>query len=410
MAGEWQKLEWGDIATLEYGKSLRNYRTEAGQFRVFGTNGPIGWHNESLCPHAGVIVGRKGAYRGIHYSAEPFFVIDTAFYLEPRQEIDLRWAYYCLLTYDINGMDSGSAIPSTSRNAFYRLPVTLPPLSEQRAIAHILGTLDDKIELNRRMNETLEGMARALFKSWFVDFDPVRAKMRGEQPAGLAPEIAALFPDALVETELGEAPEGWEESTVSAIALAMKDSVMPGRFPTKVWEHYSIPAFDAGQIPFLEAGDTIKSGKYRVPSTCVLVSKLNPQFPRVWHPNVREEQSAICSTEFIPFVPRNSEWRSYLYELMRSDSIQRAIEERVTGSTGSRQRAKSDDIASIPVVVPTQELLHQFSGMVSCMHARMHESINESRTLAGLRDTLLPKLISGELRVADAERIVGKAT
>lgn len=184
---------------------------------------------------------------------------------------------------------------------------------------------------------------------------------------------------------------------------------MPGKSPTKVWEHYSIPAFDAGRTPILESGDTIKSGKYRVPSTCVLVSKLNPQFPRVWYPNVQDEESAICSTEFIPFVPRDSEWRSYLYELMKSDSIQRAIEERVTGSTGSRQRARSDDIASIPVVVPPQELLHQFSAVASCMQARIHESIKESRTLAALRDTLLPKLISGELRVADTEPIVGRS-
>ena len=111
-------------------------------------------------------------------------------------------------------MDSGSAIPSTSRNDFYSLSVKIPPLAEQRAIAHILGTLDDKIELNRRMNETLEEMARALFKSWFVDFDPVRAKMDGrwrpgESLPGLPAEHYDLFPDRLVDSELGEIPEGW---------------------------------------------------------------------------------------------------------------------------------------------------------------------------------------------------------
>ena len=184
IAGEWQERRWGDLATLEYGRALRGYDTPEGMFRVFGTNGPIGWHDEALYAHPGVIVGRKGAYRGIHYSAEPFFVIDTAFYLKPKVEMDVRWAYYELLTQDINLMDSGSAIPSTSREEFYSLPVSVPPPSEQRAIAHVLGTLDDKIELNRRMNETLEAMARALFKSWFVDFDPVRAKaaLRNHSP------------------------------------------------------------------------------------------------------------------------------------------------------------------------------------------------------------------------------------
>ena len=209
MAGDWRKCEWGDIATLEYGKSLRGYQETDGHYRVFGTNGPIGWHDEPLCTHPGVIIGRKGAYRGVHYSPKPFFVIDTAFYVEPKEEMDLRWAYYCLLTYDINNMDSGSAIPSTSREDFYRLPVEVPPVVEQQAIACILGALDDKIELNRRMNQTLEAMARAIFKSWFVDFDPVRAKAARQQPPGLAPNIADLFPDSFEESDLGKIPSGW---------------------------------------------------------------------------------------------------------------------------------------------------------------------------------------------------------
>ncbi|MFH2001762.1 MAG: restriction endonuclease subunit S, partial [Planctomycetota bacterium] len=176
MGSEWEWKTWGDLALLEYGKGLRDYQESDGPFRVFGTNGPIGWHDEPLCPFPSVIIGRKGAYRGIHFSPDPFYVIDTAFYLNPKVKFNIKWAYYELLTHDINGMDSGSAIPSTSRDSFYSLPVIVPPEDEQNAIAHILGSLDDKIELNRRMNETLEAMARAIFKSWFVDFDPVRAK------------------------------------------------------------------------------------------------------------------------------------------------------------------------------------------------------------------------------------------
>ena len=213
LVGEWPTALWGELTTLEYGKSLRGYDSSKGPYRVYGTNGPIGWHSETLCSHPSVIIGRKGAYRGVHYSASPFFVIDTAFYLKPNAEINTRWAYYELLTQDINSMDSGSAIPSTSREDFYGLPVQVPPLHEQRAIAHILGTLDDKIELNRRMNETLEAMARALFKSWFVDFDPVRAKMAGRD-TGLPSHLTDLFPDRLVDSELGEIPEGWEAATL----------------------------------------------------------------------------------------------------------------------------------------------------------------------------------------------------
>ena len=199
MAGQWRTVLWGELATLEYGKSLRDYDSPMGDYKVYGTNGPIGWHSEPLCPFPSVVIGRKGAYRGVHYSPNPFFVIDTAFYLKPKVELDTRWAYYQLLTQDINGMDSGSAIPSTSREDFYGLLVDLPPLQEQQNIAYVLGTLDDKIELNRRMNETLEEMARALFKSWFVDFEPVRAKIdgrwrRGESLPGLPAEHYDLFP------------------------------------------------------------------------------------------------------------------------------------------------------------------------------------------------------------------------
>ncbi len=187
---DWPTTKWGELASLEYGKALRNYKSSTGPYRVFGTNGPIGWHDEMLFSHSSVIIGRKGAYRGVHYSARPFFVIDTAFYLKPKANLDTRWAYYQLLGQNINDLDSGSAIPSTRREDFYNLPVKVPPLPEQRAIAHVLGTLDDKIELNRRMNETLEAMARALFKSWFVDFLPVRAKMAAKQnnPSLLLPQ------------------------------------------------------------------------------------------------------------------------------------------------------------------------------------------------------------------------------
>ena len=104
----WREALWGELTTLEYGKSLRDYNSSDGRYRVYGTNGPIGWHSEPLCHKASVIIGRKGAYRGVHYSPDPFFVIDTAFYLQPKVELDTRWAYYQLLTVDINGMDSGS--------------------------------------------------------------------------------------------------------------------------------------------------------------------------------------------------------------------------------------------------------------------------------------------------------------
>ena len=149
MSSEWLQTTWGEVARLEYGKAIRDYQNASGDYPVYGTNGPIGFHHTPLCANPGVIIGRKGAYRGIHYSDRPFFVIDTAFYLKPTVDMDLRWAYFCLLTYDINGMDSGSAIPSTSRDEFYKLPVVLPGKAEQSEIAKTLAYFDDRIRSHR---------------------------------------------------------------------------------------------------------------------------------------------------------------------------------------------------------------------------------------------------------------------
>lgn len=151
----WNLKRWGDIATLEYGKSIRDYRESCGKYRVWGTNGPIGFHDEALSNSAGIIIGRKGAYRGVHYSPEPFFVIDTAFYLKPKAVMDLKWAYYELLRLDINSMDSGSAIPSTSRDDFYGIPVIVPPPEIQAAFGEIVGEWFAKVFGNDQESRTL---------------------------------------------------------------------------------------------------------------------------------------------------------------------------------------------------------------------------------------------------------------
>ncbi len=151
----WSRKRWGDIATLEYGKSLRDYRDSGGNYRVFGTNGPIGFHDEVLCDRAGIVIGRKGAYRGVHFSPEPFFVIDTAFYLKPTTTLDLKWAYYELVRFDINSMDSGSAIPSTSRDDFYGIPVVVPLPEIQTAFGKIVGGWFARMFANHRQSRTL---------------------------------------------------------------------------------------------------------------------------------------------------------------------------------------------------------------------------------------------------------------
>lgn len=319
----------------------------------------------------------------------------------------------------------GAVFGNAKKSDLENLVVPWPEEEERRAIAHILGTLDDKIELNRRMNETLEAMARALFKSWFVDFDPVvvnalkagnpipgkfaeRAAHYRDNPdaLGLPEHILRLFPDRFVDSELGPIPEGWEVKALSTVATLHTETISPRSKPKVIWEHYSIPAFDERKMPNFESGTHIKSGKYKVPSSAVLASKLNPQFPRVWLPQVINEDRAICSTEFMPFVPIKAEWRPFLYELLKSDSVQKGIRGAATGSTGSRQRVKPKTVASLIVVVAPEGIIDSFCDRMAPVHNLVLSNQLESRTLATLRDALLPKLISGELRVPDVEKIL----
>jgi type I restriction enzyme, S subunit len=284
----------------------------------------------------------------------------------------------------------------------------LPDVETQRVIAYILGTLDDKIELNRRMSETLETMARALFRSWFVDFDPVRATTEGRDP-GLPKPIAELFPSRLVDSELGEIPEGWEVGLFGDVVENLRVQENPLESPDVLFEHFSIPAFDEAQWPKLEPGAAIKSHKSRVPPGVLLLSKLNPEIERVWLVDVGPTDRAVCSTEFLVLRPRSPFVRSYAYYLTRSPLFRQQIEALVTGTSKSHQRAQVESILRLNIVLPLGRVAEAFNGVVEHWLKRTLKCRRESRTLAALRNTLLPKLISGELRVKDAERFVGSA-
>lgn len=208
MGDDWVETTVGEFCPFSYGKGLAANVRRNGPISVYGSNGVIDTHNSAFVDQAGVIIGRKGSVGEVHFSKEPFWPIDTTFYVTGSEHRDIRFAYYLLKSLGLEKMNSDSAVPGLNRDAAHSRIIFVPSLPEQRAIAAVLGSLDDKIELNRRMNATLEAMAKALFKSWFVEFDPVRAKMEGRQPAGMDAETAFLFPDGFEESALGEIPRG----------------------------------------------------------------------------------------------------------------------------------------------------------------------------------------------------------
>ena len=312
---------------------------------------------------------------------------------------------FFLKTLDLAGFNSGSAQPSLNRNYIHPIPIRVPRRPEQDRIVDLLSALDDKIELNRRMNETLEAMARALFKDWFVDFGPTRAKQAGMERY-LAPELWSLFPERLD----GEGkPEGWQEFRLEQIAEHCKGNISPSNTPDKLFEHYSLPAFDKGQNPAMDLGETIKSNKTPVPKGAFLLSKLNPEIPRVWLPEVAREAPQIASTEFLAFLPKAPIGPATLYCLFREDGFRRMLEGMVTGTSKSHQRISPPALLGRQVLCASGLAVTTLETTLSPITSRLLSNRAESRTLAQTRDLLLPKLMSGEMRIRDAESTIEAA-
>jgi len=299
----------------------------------------------------------------------------------------------------------GSTVIMITKDAIENHSILLPPPEEQKAIAHILGTLDDKIELNGKTNETLEAMAKALFKSWFVDFDPVRAKAEG-RPTGLPAEISDLFPDSFEDSELGEIPSGWSVGEIDQIVNLQKDSLDPASAPDEIFDHYSIPAFDTGKYPARELGSSIKSQKFLVGDGDLLVSKLNPSTPRVWIPFASSGSRAICSTEFLVCRTSSVFGRAYAYCLASSDAIVEAMTGLAGGTSNSHQRIRPRDFLALPCCMGTEMVRSAFLDVVEPLLGKSLALRNESKSLSTTRDSLLPKLISGEIRIPDAEKML----
>jgi type I restriction enzyme, S subunit len=299
----------------------------------------------------------------------------------------------------------GAVMPNLNEGVIRQLPLTLPPLAEQKAIAAVLGALDDKIELNRRMNATLEAMARALFQSWFVDFDPVRAKLDGRMPVGLDPATAALFPDSFQDSEAGHIPKGWTVGKVSDLATLNRGAINPGDFPSETFDHYSLPAFDNGRTPKVELGNAIMSNKFTVTLNSVLLSKLNPHIPRIWLPDLHASHRSVCSTEFMVACSQPGVTREYLFSIFTSSAFASIYGTLVTGTTGSHQRIRPDSVLGMKIVIPFAALIRAFTDIVKPMLDGINRNTDQSRTLATLRDTLLQKLLSGELSVGELNPI-----
>ncbi|WP_169239713.1 restriction endonuclease subunit S [Candidatus Roseilinea sp. NK_OTU-006] len=355
--------------------------------------------------------GSVGIYR---YRGPKAALNQHIFKVIAKPGYDQLFVRYLLLSqmpiFEAHVEDKKTTMGHVTVRDLQRIKVRVPPLPEQRAIAHILGTLDDKIELNRRMSETLEEMARALFKAWFVDFEPVRAKMegrwrRGQSLPGLPAHLYDLFPNRLVDSELGEIPEGWRVVTLpELIEINPSRSLRKGEVAPYL-DMANMPT--RGHTPDGVINRPFSSGM-RFINGDTLLARITPCLENgktAFVDFLEEEQVGWGSTEYIVLRPKPPLPEQFGYCLARSDAFREFAIQSMTGTSG-RQRVQADSLSHFKLPRPPDPVAAAFGRLIKPLFARSSDAVRESRTLAALRDALLPKLISGQLRVRDAERFL----
>ncbi len=375
---------------------------------MMGSAGQNGTHSEAKSPGPGVVIGRSGASIGkVHYSEVPYWPHNTCLYVTDFLGNNPRFVYYFLRTLNLAAYNSGSAQPSLNRNFIYAIPLKIPPRIEQNSIVLILEALDSRITLLRETNATLEAIAQALFKSWFVDFDPVRAKMEGRDPEGMDETTAALFPDAL-EGEAGSMPRGWQAATLGEVF-----EINPPRFLKK-----GIVA------PYLDMAGLATSGhcverpiprpmgsgtKFR--NGDALLARITPCLENgksAFVDFLDEGQVGWGSTEFIVLRSKDP-LPGYLgYLLCRHPPFREYAIQSMSGTSG-RQRVRNDVLGRYPMALPTEDVVRAFAAIVDPIQRGIAANHASARTLGSLRDTLLPRLISGQLRIPKIEQQLDEA-
>ena len=419
-SSRWKNLSLGDVTS----EGTERLGTPTGRYPVYGVDRSVGltpapkYVSDNLSRYKRLLPGMFAynpmrlnigsiGYCSSHH--EPGLVSpDYVVFRCDQSHLDPEFLKYYIQSAKWQEWTEGSGVGSVRVRIYYRelarMPFTLPPVEEQRAIADILGTLDNKIELNRQMNETLEAMARALFKSWFVDFDPVRAKAEGRDP-GLPEALADLFPDSFEDSELGEIPKGWEVKTIGDLAEIVGGST-PSTKEASYWEggrhNWATPKDLSGlAVPVLLDTERrvtddglLQVGSGLLPTGTVLLSSRAP----IGYLAVAEVPVAI-NQGFIAMKAKLAV--SNLFLLLWASVAHKEILSRANGSTFLE--ISKANFRPILVVAPTASVMKAFDQQVRPLYERIVESARESRTLAALRGTMLPKLISGELRVKDAE-------
>jgi len=361
---DWSNLKLGEVIEIKYGKDHK--QLSDGNIPCFGSGGLMRLVDKPLYKNESILIPRKGSLNNIMYQNNPFWTVDTMFWSKIDDRIaNGKFLFYQLTLIDYTNLNVGSAVPSLTVPVLNDIDISIPPLPEQQAIAEVLSSLDDKIDLLHHQNQTLEQMAETLFRQWFIE----------------------------------EAKEEWEMLKVKDIAIHKKDSVNPSKNPFVEYKHFSLPAIDSGKRPQIELGSNIHSNKYLVHENSILVSKLNPRIPRIWLNLNNVDDKCICSTEFQVIKPKETEYLGFLFCLLKSDDAVSELEMSASGTSGSHQRVRPEDILNLCFNTPSIDRIIEFSKLVEPLLAKTLTNQTSINILEQKRDTLLPKLMSGEVRV-----------
>lgn len=424
MSDGWFKTTVGEYSPFAYGKAIKKDHQRTMGIPVYGSNGIYTYSDSALVQQHAVIIGRKGSVGKVHLSTEKCWISDTAFYVIKDSLDESYFVYYLLSSLGLENMNTDAAVPGLNRDNAHRLEIKIPNSIEKRInLVEPLIKLDQKIHLNNQINQTLESIAQAIFKSWFIDFDPVRAKMAAKQE-GQDPELAAmctisgkseeelqqmseddfaelqataaLFPDELVESELGEVPKGWDATALGNFLeikrggspRPIQNFMAPTGYP---WVKIADATADPSPFLFKTKEFIIKEGLkktvYLKKGSLILTNSATPGLPKFL------ELDACIHDGWLYFPQKKHFSDNYLYFLFLKLRTQLVAQ----GNGSVFTNLKTDILRNQVVLVPTREVIEKFDLQVGKILKMMKTQCIQSSNLSDLRDTLLPKLLSGEL-------------
>jgi type I restriction enzyme S subunit len=391
---EWNEITFGDFIALQRGHDLPDQDRRPGVVPILGSFGVTGFHDTVKAKGPGVTIGRSGASFGVAaYIDKDYWPLNTALYVTNFKGNNPKFVFYFLKNFDFSAYNSGSAQPSLNRNNLYRIPVRVPAPSIQKNIADLLTAIDDRIALLRETNATLEAIAQALFKSWFVDFDPVYAKQQGSAPEGMDEATAALFPDSFEESELGLVPKGWKWAHLEAIAAVIMGLSPKGNSYNS--DGIGTPLIN-GPVEFgdyfpLQTKWTTSPSRLAKENDLIFCVRGSTTGRRV----ISDRE--YCIGRGVCAIRANKGSSVFIYQ-----TINFGLDRLLSKTTGSVFPSLSaPDIKQFQVLNPTEAVIIAYENTTKPILHRIQENHRQAQTLATLRDTLLPRLISGQLRLPD---------